>query len=104
MDQFEINMSRQVSKTVADTVQSGITKSYSEAVGTQEINFCTAILHENLKSVAKEKFVEDELSETVMIFGLPENDSENVCENVSKVFEELNKNVTMNGPTDICTS
>ena len=84
-----------ISKTVQNSVETVIKKSYSEAVGKQEVSSCTAIPHETLKSVAKQIVVEEELSKNVMIFGLPESENEDICESVGKVFEELNEKPRM---------
>ena len=94
MDQFKIDMTRQVSKTVADTVQSGLTKSYSEAV--KSFSTCstgTTVSKETIKTVAQQVVIEEELSKNLMVFGLPENESDSdvLCEKVAEVFSYLDE-------------
>ena len=53
------------------------------------IPYSTVISPETLKSVAKQVVVEEELSRNIMVFGLPEEEHEDMCVNVGKVFEHL---------------
>ena len=85
-----LQVTERISQTVEESVQSGIKKSYSEAAGSPgAISPRTVISPETLKSVAKQVIVEEELSRNIMVFGLPEVDNEDICDNVGKVFEQL---------------
>jgi hypothetical protein len=80
-----------ISQNVEDSVQSGMKKSYSEAAVkfACTIPTSTAISPETLKSVAKQVVIEEELSRNIMIFGLPEEEKEDICARVGNVFELL---------------
>ena len=84
-----LQVTNYISRTVEDSVQSGI-KLYSEAAGASSV-LCssTVISPGTLKSVAKQVVVEEELSRNIMMFGLPEEDNEDICVSVGKVFEHL---------------
>ena len=90
IQEFKNDVIGQLSETVKDTVQSGFSKSYSEAAksyGTSSPN--PIISQDTLKTVAKQVVVEEELSRNIMLFGLPEEDNEQLCAKVSEVFEHL---------------
>jgi len=79
-----------IKRNVEDSVESGMKKSYSEAAklaGTTPTS--TVISPETLKSVAKQVVIEEELSRNIMIFGLPEEEKEDICASVGNVFELL---------------
>ena len=78
-----------ISSLVKDSVQSSI-KLYSEAAGSSSVlSSSTVISPGTLKSVAKQVVVEEELSRNIMVFGLSEEEHEDVCDRVGKVFEQL---------------
>ena len=86
-----LKAAERISETVAESVQSGI-KSYSEAAGTSSVlSSSTAISPGTLKSVAKQVVIEEELSRNIMVFGLSEEENEDICDRVGKVFEELDE-------------
>ena len=75
-----------VEDAIQASVQSGF-KSFSEAVGSTSSS--TVISPGTLKSVAKQVVIEEELSRNVMVFGLSEENDEDICASVGKVFEQL---------------
>jgi len=83
-----LRVTEYISKTVEGSVQAGF-KSYSEAVGAHGSSMSTVISPGTLKSVAKQVVVEEELSRNIMVFGLPEEENEDICENIGKVFQQL---------------
>ena len=85
-----IQAAERLTETVEETVKSGI-RSYSEAVGNSGSSSSAQISPATLKSVAKQVIVEEELSKNLMVFGLPEQDDEDVCDSVMKVMEELSE-------------
>ena len=85
-----IEVAERVTETVEETVKSGI-RSYSEALGNSGSSPRAEISPATLKSLAKQVLVEEELSKNLIVFGLPEQDNENVCDSVMKVMEELSE-------------
>jgi hypothetical protein len=86
-----LKAAERISETVAESVQSGI-KSYSEATGSSSVlSSSTVISPGTLKSVAKQVVIEEELSRNIMVFGLSEEENEDICGRVGKVFEELDE-------------
>lgn len=79
---------RELSEAVQDTVESSISKSYSEAVESQTGN-SPVIGQESLKLVAKQVVVEEELSRNVMVFGLCDDENEDLNLKIGEVFEHL---------------
>ena len=73
----KVNQSRKAS-AMADAVKSGSINNSTAPVSTS-----------SLKSVAKQIVVEEELCKNVMVFGLCEDDNEEICTRVSEVFESL---------------
>ena len=91
MDKFQdsvIRIKKELSETVQDTVKSSVSKSYSEVVKSQESN-SPVIGNDTLKSVAKQVVAEEELSRNIMVFGLQENENENLAQKIDEVFECL---------------
>ena len=81
-----------LSTAVQNSVESGISKTYSEVAESSVKNatcLSPVIPKETLKSVAKELAVEEELGRNIMVFGLPEEDDEQLSNKVSEVFEHL---------------
>ena len=80
-----------VEEAVKDGVQDSLNesvRSYSNAV--QSGGSTGAVVsHETLKKVVKQVAVEEELSKNVMVFGLPEADSEKIEETVGELFQHL---------------
>ena len=73
--------------SVEDTVKTEL-KSYSEAA--QSLRSAEApFTQETLKTVVKHVVAEEDRSRNVMVFGLPEDSDEQLCENVSDVFQQL---------------
>lgn len=79
---------KELSETVQDTVESSVKKSYSTAVQSQAVN-TSVICQETLKSVAKQVVVEEEISRNVMVFGLAEDETEDLNQKIGEVFEQL---------------
>ena len=78
----------EISKTVQDTVESGLSKSYSAAVQSQTES-SSVVTKETLKSVAKQVVVEEGLSRNIMMFGLQEDGEEDLGQKVAVVFGQL---------------
>ncbi len=94
MDDFMLHVTEELtaelSKTVQDTVQTGFSKSYSEAAQSNVTSSQSPVItQETLKTVAKQVIAEEELSKNVMVFNLPEEDNEDVCEKLAQVFQYL---------------
>ncbi|KAL5259237.1 hypothetical protein ACHWQZ_G003816 [Mnemiopsis leidyi] len=71
-------------------VSSAVKKSFSDVVKSSGINNSAATIStESIKSVAKQIVLEEELGKNIMIFGLCEEDNENICTKVSEVLESL---------------
>ena len=76
----------------AKSAQQTLTKSFSDALKSGKCNVPNAssvISKDTLKSVAKEIVVEEELSKNVMVFGLSEEDGEELSSKVEQVFQSL---------------
>ena len=92
-----LQASDKISKTVEDSVKSDFKKSYSEAAASQNTASTGSVISpEALKSVAKQVIVEKELSKNIMIFGLPENENEDIQKCVGKIFEEIGEKPKLN--------
>jgi hypothetical protein len=87
--QITERISSSISKTVEQSVESGFQKSYKDAFSAENIPSSTIISQATIKSVAKQLVIEEELSRNIMVFGLPEEENEDICKNVGNVFEEL---------------
>ena len=91
MEQFKTDICEDITETVEESVRSSI-ESYSDVVqsrGAVSPGTSAVISQETLKKVVKEVAVEEELSRNVMVFGLPEEDSEQLERSVSEVFQQL---------------
>ena len=78
----------EISKTVQDTVESGLSKSYSAVVQSQTES-SSVVTKDTLKSVAKQVVVEEGLSRNIMMFGLQEDEEEDLSQKVAVVFGHL---------------
>ena len=78
-----------VAASVGDTVKSEI-KSYCEAA---QLPWSDSTVFDQriLKSVVKDVVAEEDRSRNIMIFGLPEESNEQICDKVSEVFLELDE-------------
>ena len=93
IDQFQNSVTRmknEISETVQDTVKTSVSKSYSEVVQTQAAN-SSVIGNETIKSVAKQIVAEEELSRNIMVFGLKEDDNEEINQKIAEIFENLDE-------------
>ncbi len=73
--------------SVEDTVKTEL-KSYAHAAQSSS-NTSAAFSQETLKSVVKHVVAEEDRSRNVMVFGMPEETDEQLCDKVSEVFEHL---------------
>ncbi|KAL5263941.1 hypothetical protein ACHWQZ_G005133 [Mnemiopsis leidyi] len=80
----------EIVKSFQKGVSSAVKKSFSDVVKSSGINNSAATIStESIKSVAKQIVLEEELGKNIMIFGLCEEDNENICTKVSEVLESL---------------
>ena len=84
-DKFKTDIVNSVQEEVKSFKQS-----FSDVVKSGSMNNSTGPISENtIKSVAKQIVVEEELSRNVIVFGLCEVESEDICAKVTEVFESL---------------
>ena len=81
-----------MSTAVKDSVENEISKSYSEVAKSTAKTVTSAVIPpETIKSVAKQIAVEEEMSRNIMVFGLIEEDNEQLNNKIEEVFENLNE-------------
>ena len=69
---------------------SSVKQSFSDVVKSGSLkNSAATISTESIKSVAKQIALEEELGRNIMVFGLCEEDNEDICTKVSEVLESL---------------
>ena len=78
-----------LSTAVQSSVESGISKNYSDVVKSSAVSNSPVITRDTIKSVAQEIAVEEELSRNIMVFGLTEEEDEQLDERVAEIFEQL---------------
>ena len=84
-DKFKTDIVSSVQKEVK-----AVKQSLSDVVKSSSLNNSTApISADSIKSVAKQIVVEEELSRNVIVFGLCEDNNEEVSDKVTEVFESL---------------
>ena len=84
-DKFKTDIVSSVQKEVK-----AVKQSFSDVVKSSSLNNSTApISADSIKSVAKQIVVEEELSRNVIVFGLCEDNDEEICDKVTEVFESL---------------
>ena len=82
------NLTAAVQSTVQSTVQKEM-KSYSEVVGNDNCQMSTIQVQESMKKAVKTAILEDDRSKNLVIFGVPESDSEQIDNCVSELFVEV---------------
>ena len=80
---------------IVETVQKevkSVSKSFSDALQSGTVtNSSPVISQDTIKSVAKQIAVEEELGRNIMVFGLPEEEDEELFTKISEVFGKLNE-------------
>ena len=85
------SMKTAVQETVNSSVQAGI-QSYSSAVSSNIPDTAPVFTPDTLKKAVRTAMVEEDRSRNLLIFGLAEQQTENVEESVSELFIELGDN------------
>ena len=78
-----------LSTAVQSSVETGISKTYSDVMKSSVVSTSAVIPRDTIKSVAQEIAVEEELSRNIMVFGLTEDDDEQLDEMVTEIFQQL---------------
>ena len=84
----------EIKSSVQSSVESAVVKSYSEAVNAVKSASTpppegTVLNQETLKTVVKQVVAEEDRSRNLMVFGLDEEEDEQLQEKVTAIFEEL---------------
>ncbi len=81
--------------TVQNEVSKSVCKSFSEVVESGTVNSSSAVIspisQETIKTVAKQVVVEEELCRNIMVFGLKEEENEELQKKIGEVFESLDE-------------
>ena len=78
-----------LSTAVQSSVETGNSKNYSDVVKSSAVFTSAVIPRDTIKSVAQKIAVEEELSRNIMVFGLTEEEDEQLDERVAEIFEQL---------------
>ena len=76
-------------ETAVQTTMKKEMRQYSDVVGKQ--NSSPALSQQTLKKVVKNAIIEEDRSKNLMIFGLQEDEKENIDDKVAEIFSELDE-------------
>ncbi len=78
--------------TVQNVVNKSVCKSFSEVVESGTMNSSSAVISQDtIKTVTKQVVVEEELCRNIMVFGLQEEENEELQKKIGEVFESLDE-------------